>query len=187
MTSAAYRSRSRGGLGDPTSWPWLTCTRTPPISRSIAAESRRLPGTSVLPYTASTGAISASSSSTSSPPTSPACRMSVTPASASWTSARTSPWVSEISPMTLGPTGAPSRSTRGSGRRAESRHDQLQGIRRPLELPRGESQPLRDRALLLRRGGHLLGGAGRRVGILHDRGRDIAQLHHQPLLPQRGI
>src|SRR5688572_21150666 len=61
--------------------------------------SRGWPGGSVLPNTACTGAMACSSSRMSSPPTSPAWRMSWTPASTVKTSGRSMPWVSEISPM----------------------------------------------------------------------------------------
>src|SRR5688500_14045278 len=74
--------------------------RIPSITRSSDSESPGDPAGSVLPATASTGAIVASSTSTSKPPTSPAWRMSSTPASASKMSARTRPCVSETRPMT---------------------------------------------------------------------------------------
>src|ERR1035437_681535 len=101
-TSASYAFARFAGVTFPTSCPWLTCTRSPPSSRSSAGTSDPSHGASVLPYPASTGAISASSSMISAPPTSPACRINSTPASAACPSGRIRPCVSLMSPISTG-------------------------------------------------------------------------------------
>ena len=56
-------------------------------------------GSSTFPRTAVTGATASSASSTCGPPTSPACTIRSQPSSAASTSGRTSPCVSETSPI----------------------------------------------------------------------------------------
>src|SRR3954466_10512275 len=73
---------------------------TPPsVSRRVRA-SDGSSGSSTLPYTAWTGAIAASASSTRAPPTSPACTIAWTPANTSAICGRRRPCVSEIRPTT---------------------------------------------------------------------------------------
>jgi hypothetical protein len=52
----------------------------------------------LLPTTANTGAAVCNISTTSGPPTSPACKITSTPRRASSTADDTKPWVSEIKP-----------------------------------------------------------------------------------------